>query len=424
MFTMIRRLLIGIFALIFIVSSFGCSSPLATESPSAITPPANTAVAATMAPPISTPNTSGETYSYIVNGNNKLPKLKRLFGENTILTLVVYDLMGNELFRIEDVYHTSTNLNELLAPGEYKLDFYDEHGTLLVPSQEVDDVVTIKAGKETDSSSPSSQNGSQSAGGYTSTIVTYANESSTELKFNLIKPETGENFPVIVWIHGGGFGPGGLNSAEGFEDDFTSEGYAIAAVEYRSMLDGYFPAQVEDLKGAIRYLRANASQLNIDPDRIFILGTSSGGLLASLVGVTTDLPEFEGTTGGNTNVSSQVAGVIDLFGSVTTAQIDSLSPDILPLTYELFGCSPYSDCPDRAKLPVDNYITANDPPFLIIHGTDDQTVPYQESVELSNLLAAAGVPTTFVTAEGFGHDKDGIITAYFDAIISFLEGIN
>ena len=190
------------------------------------------------------------------------------------------------------------------------------------------------------------------------------------------------------------------------------------------MLDGYFPAQVEDLKGAIRYLRANASQLNIDPDRIFILGTSSGGLLASLVGVTTDLPEFEGTTGGNTNVSSQVAGVIDLFGSVTTAQIDSLSPDILPLTYELFGCSPYSDCPDRAKLPVDNYITANDPPFLIIHGTDDQTVPYQESVELSNLLAAAGVPTTFVTAEGFGHDKDGIITAYFDAIISFLEGIN
>ncbi|MCC6568447.1 MAG: prolyl oligopeptidase family serine peptidase, partial [Anaerolineales bacterium] len=103
------------------------------------------------------------------------------------------------------------------------------------------------------------------------------------------------------------------------------------------------------------------------------------------------------------------------------AQIDDLSPDILPTTYEIFGCAPYGDCPDRYKLAIDNYITADDPPFLILHGTEDATVPYQESVELQSLLAIAGVPTTFVTAEGFGHDKDGIITEYFDDIISFLE---
>lgn len=419
----IRRLFISLFALAFVVGSAGCASASPTENASAVTPsPSATAVAATI--PASMPETSGDTYSYMVNGKNKLPKLKRLYGEDTVLTMVAYDLAGNELLRIEDVYRTTTNLNELLDPGEYKFDFYDESGKLLVPSQEVDDVVTLKGGKGTDSSSPPSQNDAQSADGYTSTKLTYATEGSLALQLNLIKPNAGGDFPVVLWIHGGGFGPGGLNAAEGFEDDFTAEGYAIAAVAYRSMEEGYFPAQIQDLKGAIRYLRANASELNVDPDRIFILGTSSGGLLASLTGVTTDLPEFEGTTGGNTNVSSHVAGVIDLFGSVTRAQMDDLSPDILPTTYEIFGCAPYGDCPDRENLAIDNYITANDPPFLIIHGTEDATVPYQESVELAQLLNSAGVSTTFVTAEGFGHDKDGIITEYFDAIIAFLDGIN
>lgn len=414
-----KRPLLGIILVIALVAgSSACSPAPATGSaPTSTTPTAEVV-------PALTADTNDGTYSYIVNGNDKLPKLKRLYGENTVLTLVAYDLSGTELLRIEDVYHKTTNLNELLGVGEYKLLFYDESGALLTPSQEVDDIVELKAGAKSGSPSSSSPNETQSNSSYSSTNLTYASEGSLDLKLNLITPSTGSNFPIIIWVHGGGFGPGGLNSAQGFEDDFTSEGIAIAAVEYRSMEVGYFPAQIQDLKGAVRYLRANASQLTIDPDRIFILGTSSGGLLASLVGVTTELPEFEGTTGGNTNVSSHVAGVIDLFGSVTTAQIDSLSPDILPLTYELFGCSPYSDCPDRAKLPVDNYITATDPPFLIIHGTDDQTVPYQESVELSNLLATAGVPTTFVTAEGYGHDKDGIITAHFDAIISFLDGTN
>ena len=420
MFTNIRRLLIGVFAFVFVVSSPGCSFPSATESPSVIPTPSSAEVAVPTAP-ISTPNTSDEGYSYIVNGNDKLPKLKRLFGENTVLTLVAYDLVGKELLRIEDVYHTSTNLNLLLAPGEYKIDFYDENGTLLVPSQEVDDVVTIKGGKQTDSNSAPSQNGVQSADGYGSGIVTYANEDSTDLKFNLIKPGTGGNFPVIIWIHGGGFGPGGLNAAQGFEDDFTAEGYAIAAVEYRSMEDAYFPAQIEDVKGAIRNLRANASEFDINPDRIFVLGTSSGGLIASLVGVTADFPDYEGATGGNTGVSSDVAGVINLFGSVTMTQIDDLSPDILPLTYEIFGCLPYGECPDRYKLAVNNYITSSDQPFLILHGTEDATVPYQEAVELAEMLASSGISTTFITAEGFGHDKDGIITEYFDVIISFLE---
>ncbi|MFN8386695.1 MAG: alpha/beta hydrolase [Anaerolineales bacterium] len=417
MYNFKRPVLAIVLVIVLVVSSSACSPAPATQSVP-ISTSSNTEAA-----PVVSADTNDGNYSYIVNGNDKLPKLKRLFGEDTVLTLVVQDLAGNELLRIEDVYRKTTNLNELLGAGEYKALFYDETGALLTPSQEVDDILTLKDRGKADTTSPSSQNETKSKGDYTSTNLTYATEGSLTLKLNLIKPSAGNNFPVILWIHGGGFGPGGLNAAEGFEDDFTAEGYAIAAVAYRSMEEGYFPAQIQDLKGAIRYLRANASELNIDPDRIFILGTSSGGLLASLTGVTTDLPEYEGTTGGNENVSSSVAGVIDLFGSVTTAQIDDLSPDILPTTYEIFGCAPYGDCPDRYKLAINNYITANDPPFLILHGTEDATVPYQESVELAELLNTAGVSTTFVTAEGYGHDKDGIITAYFDEIISFLNGI-
>lgn len=263
--------------------------------------------------------------------------------------------------------------------------------------------------------------GGTSAGrDYTSTRVTYAEIPSGPLQFNLIRPTTGSNFPVVIWIHGGGFGPGGLNAAEGFEDDFTSQGYAIAALAYRSLLDGLFPAQIEDVKGAIRYLRSESASLNIDPDRIFLLGTSSGGLLSSLAGVTGD-EQYAGTTGGHSGVSSEVAGVVDLFGSVTKATFDRLSPTIIPTTYELFGCEVRTSCPDRAKLPIDSYITRDDPPFLIIHGTDDETVPYEGSVELQGLLERAGVEATLLTGDGYGHDKEGLITLYLDEILSFLD---
>lgn len=261
----------------------------------------------------------------------------------------------------------------------------------------------------------------QNAGSYTTTKVTYAELPSGPLQFNLIKPSSGSNFPVVIWIHGGGFGPGGLNAAKGFEDDFTGEGYAIAALAYRSMLDGLFPTQIEDVKGAVRFLRSESAALDIDPNRIYLLGASSGGLLSSLAGVTGD-ELYVGTTGGNESFSSEVAGVVDLFGSVTKNILDTLSPTIIPTTYELFGCQTNTSCPDRAKLPIDNYISGDDPPFLIIHGANDETVPYEGSVELQALLSASGVEATLLTGEGYGHDKDGLIALYFDEIISFLDG--
>jgi len=259
-------------------------------------------------------------------------------------------------------------------------------------------------------------------GTYTSQNINYANKDGVNLDFNLIKPKNSNGLlPVVIWIHGGGFGAGGTNTAKGFEDDFTKYGYAIAAVEYRSMEVAYFPAQIEDIKGAIRYMRANSSSLGIDPNNIFVLGTSSGGLVASLTGVTSGDSAFEGTTGGNMSYSSRPTAVIDLFGSVVKSKINDLSPTILPLTYEIFGCSAYSSCPERNNLAIDNYLDPTDPPFLIIHGTDDQTVPYSESTELVSLMQSASITTTFITAPGYGHDKDGIIGKYLTDIISFMN---
>ncbi|MCB9820553.1 alpha/beta hydrolase [Candidatus Nomurabacteria bacterium] len=316
--------------------------------------------------------------------------------------------------------NTSSSTNSTDTTNNTDEDNYYENST------------TTNTGSGTNSGSTTGTTGTNSntsteatvvySGQYTSQNVNYATKDGVSLDFNLIKPKNPVGaLPVMIWIHGGGFGPGGTNTAKGFEDDFTKYGYAIAAIEYRSMEVALFPAQVEDIKGAIRYMRANSSSLGIDPNNIFVLGTSSGGLIASLTGVTSGDSAFEGNTGGNTSYSSRPTAVINLFGSLVKNQIDDISSSILPFTYEIFGCAPYGSCPDRTDLAIDNYLNAGDPPFLIIHGTVDQTVPYTESTELVPLMQAAGISTTFITATGYGHDKEGIIGKYLTDIISFMN---
>ncbi|MCA9353691.1 alpha/beta hydrolase [Candidatus Nomurabacteria bacterium] len=268
----------------------------------------------------------------------------------------------------------------------------------------------------TGNSGPTKTNGQ-----YASQTITYGSTGSSSLKFDLNIPKGSSNPPVIVWIHGGAFGPGGLNAADGYIDDFAKEGYAIAEVAYRSVLDGLFPSQIQDVKGAVRYLRANASSLGIDGGNIFALGTSSGGMTVSLLGTSCGVAELEGTTGGNTGYSSCVDGVVNLFGSLTVSQITDISDSVLPNLYGLFGCAVGSSCPDMVKTSSAYYLDAGDPPFLIIHGDADQTVPIEQSQELYSLMTAAGIDVTFITAPGAGHDKDTIITNYFDEIISFLN---
>ncbi|MCC6568136.1 MAG: hypothetical protein IT315_02750, partial [Anaerolineales bacterium] len=149
MYNFKRPVLAIVLVIVLVVSSSACSPAPATQSVP-ISTPSNTEAA-----PVVSVDTNDGNYSYVVNGNDKLPKLKRLFGEGTVLTLVVQDLAGNELLRIGDVYRKTTNLNELLGAGEYKALFYDETGALLTPSQEVDDILTLKDRGKADTTSPS-----------------------------------------------------------------------------------------------------------------------------------------------------------------------------------------------------------------------------------------------------------------------------
>jgi acetyl esterase/lipase len=195
-------------------------------------------------------------------------------------------------------------------------------------------------------------------------------------------------------------------------------GYAVASINYRLSWEDRFPAQIEDCKAAIRWLRANASRYNLDPDRIGVWGSSAGGHLSALLGTSGGVAELEGDL-GNHDQSSRVQAVIDWYGPADflKMQSESLPCGVIdhdsPLSPEalLLGC-PIQLCKDRARRasPV-TYATTDDPPFLIMHGTDDCLVPPLQSRDMLEALAAVGVEATLKFIQGAGHGGDEFETA-------------
>lgn len=221
---------------------------------------------------------------------------------------------------------------------------------------------------------------------------------------DLYLPGTGTNFPLIVWIHGGGWMAGSKENPPGLR--MVLHSFAMASLNYRLSQEAIFPAQLIDCKAAIRWLRAHASDYGIDPNRIAVWGASAGGHLVALLGTTGDDKEFD--QGENTNISSRVQAVCDWFGPTDFMQItnypsqlhhgDSNSPESL-LIGGVIGQNP-----DKvlAANPI-HYITKDDPPFLIMHGDKDPLVPWQQSQILADALKKAGVPVQFHIVPGGGH---------------------
>lgn len=254
----------------------------------------------------------------------------------------------------------------------------------------------------------------QAPGGFVShRNVQYATVDGVPLRLDLYLPAQGEGpFPVLVWIHGGGWRGGTKDLAPGGTMvRQTARGYAVASIEYRLSRQALFPAQIYDCKGAIRWLRANAAEYALDPDRIGVWGSSAGGHLASMLGVTGDESVLEGDTGGNLQYSSRVRAVIDLYGPANLLTMNAQSLPCSTIDHDapespeslLLGC-PVQSCADRARLasPV-SYVSADDPPFLLIHGTNDCSVPPGQSQELHGDLVDAGVDATLRLLEGAGH---------------------
>jgi acetyl esterase/lipase len=234
----------------------------------------------------------------------------------------------------------------------------------------------------------------------------YVTNGHERQKLDLYLPKAKEKLPLIIRIHGGAW-LAGSKEMEGPEN-YPREGYAAASINYRLSQHAIFPAQIEDCKAAVRFLRANAQKYNLDPNRFAVWGPSAGGHLAALLGTTGDVNKFD--VGENRSVSSRVQAVVDFFGPTDFLQMEEHrlpdgmhhnSPD--SPESKLIGGN-IQDNPEKcAKANPITYVTKDDPPFLIIHGDKDPLVPHHQSELLEAALKKAGVPVIFYTVKGGGH---------------------
>ena len=256
--------------------------------------------------------------------------------------------------------------------------------------------------------------------------LVYKRVNGAVLTLDLYCPEKVSGpLPVIVWIHPGGWNRGRKERCPAVT--LVQDGYAVASIDYRLTTTAPFPAQIEDCKAAVRWLRANASTYHLDPDHIGVWGHSAGGHLAALLGTSGGVRELEGT-GDNMSYSSRVQAVcvvsgpgdlLQLYRAATGPSGTEINPKVKPALEALIGV-PVEENKTKAMAasPI-TYVSKDDPPFLIIHGEIDSTVPVSQAESFAAALKAAGVETTLEIAPGRGHGAGGpkfqpMIKAFFD----------
>lgn len=232
--------------------------------------------------------------------------------------------------------------------------------------------------------------------------VTYGMVDGVALKLDLYYPKsTADPVPIAVYVHGGGWTSGDKSGGAGFQEvqELVGRGYLVAAVNYRLAPRHKFPAQIEDVKCAIRYLRANAVRYGADPKRIGAWGGSAGGHLVALLGVTDSGAGFDGS-GGYLDESSRVQAVVDMFGPTDLTKLFAGANPRLIET--VFGTTDRNAESLKKASPV-NHLSIDDPPFLILHGELDKLVPPSQSQIFYEKLKETGVPATLVIVKNAGH---------------------
>lgn len=223
------------------------------------------------------------------------------------------------------------------------------------------------------------------------------------------QPLAGKPLPLVIWIHGGAWLAGSQANPPVLY--LVTNGFAVASIQYRFSQDAIWPAQAHDCKAAIRFLRANAGKYNLDPDHFGVGGDSAGGHLAAFVGTSGDVKAMEGDL-GNPTVSSRVQAVVDWFGPTDLSVMGEQAGPRSFINHDATN-SPEAlllGGPVRQKRELAQtanplaYITRGDPPFLIMHGDQDQLVPLAQSTMLAKALIDAGAEVTMKTIPGAGHE--------------------
>lgn len=265
--------------------------------------------------------------------------------------------------------------------------------------------------------------------------VVYAKVNGMDLKLDIYHPDTSKVLPVVFWVHGGAWVEGDKLSASYPASALARKNIACVGVQYRLSGTAKWPAQINDCKGAIRFIKANSEKYHIDTTRIGAWGSSAGGHLVALLGTSTDqwdTKEFtvgstkmniEGVVGGNLNYTSKVHAVCDWFGPTDFLRMNDEQTSIDHLSEgspesQLLGC-PVLDCTEKVILanPI-HYITPDDAQFLIMHGDQDNTVPHIASVILDSALRANHVTSELRTITGAGH---GFSQNWLDTAAEFFQ---
>ncbi len=232
----------------------------------------------------------------------------------------------------------------------------------------------------------------------------FASPDGHSLKLDLyLSPQP--DSPLLVWIHGGGWRAG--SKARCPVSWLTDEGFAVASISYRLTDKGTFPDQIHDCKAAVRWLRANADKYDYSVDRIAVAGSSAGGHLSALLGTTGGVKVLEGNVGGNEDQSSRVDAIVDFFGPTdfvhrTKTQPHKTTEKGSPVSLLLGG--PADKKVKAAKLasPI-HHVSADDPPLLIFHGTDDTTVLIAQSDRFADAYRKAGLSVRCEKLDGAKH---------------------
>jgi acetyl esterase/lipase len=232
--------------------------------------------------------------------------------------------------------------------------------------------------------------------------VAYCKRNGVALKMDIYFPKQAKDvaMPIVVYVHGGGWIAGSKGRGPGMSDTpaLLERGFVVAAVNYRLAPKYKFPVQIEDVKCAIRFLRAHALPLHIDPKRIGAWGSSAGGHLVALLGLTDASAGFD--VGEYLDQSSRVQAVVDMFGPTNLMTWSRGTNGVF--AKRVFGITSKDD-PMLARGSPVTYVSKDAPPFLILQGEKDGLVPPSQSQELYDRLKEAGANVNLVMVKNAGH---------------------